>query len=347
MTVTSAAGDSPFAGFEPHPLLWNGHLQTLAAAWLTGRVRLDRAAREHRVPLADGDRLVVHEDCPTAWQPPDPAAVMLHGLCGSAASSYMSRIAGKLIQAGQRTFRVDMRGCGAGHGLAAHPYHAGRSDDLAAVVEFVAGLCPASPIVLVGFSLGGNILLKWLGEQGTNPPQVVTRAVAVNPPVDLQTCTNHLSSFWGGFYDRHFAWLLCRQIRNTPHWRAALPAAWSAGRPRRLVDFDETFTAPRAGFGSAADYYHHSSAARVIDRIAVPTLVLASCDDPVIPVHTLQQQPWPGCVQLHVAPRGGHLGYIARSSGRDPDRHWMDWRVVDWLTAEEESDIGASTRLNI
>ncbi len=332
-TAAPVVDDLPFEPFEPHLLLWNGHMQTLAAAWLGDNRAPSPSSDEHRIQLADGDQLVIHDNQPADWQPTGPATVLLHGLCGSATSAYMARIADKLNQRGQRTFRVDMRGCGAGQDLAKRPYHAGRSDDLAAAVAYVRDLCPASPLHAVGFSLGGNILLKWLGEQHEASSGPVTRAIAVNPPIDLQRCTDHLTTACRGFYDRHFAKLLFQHVRETHHWRIQLPAAWSARRPRRLLEFDELFTAPRAGFASAADYYHHCSAARVIERINVPTLILSSRDDPLVPVGTLENQDWPECVRLHFAPRGGHLGYIGRSSSNDPDRNWMDWRVVDWLTS--------------
>ncbi|MBX3438464.1 MAG: alpha/beta fold hydrolase [Planctomycetaceae bacterium] len=317
--------------FEPHPLLRSGHLQTLAAAWLAGKSSVGEGTVTHRVRLNDGDEIVLHDDRPAEWKPVDPVTIMLHGLCGSATSHYMTRIARKLHARGQRTIRVDMRGCGAGHGLSTRPYHAGRSDDLAQIVDWVIDRCPSSPLFVVGFSLGGNITLKWLGEQGCAGASRVMRAVAVNPPVDLQLCTNHLKTIWGGLYDRHFARLLFQHVQETTHWRATIPAEWSTRRPRRLIEFDELFTAPLAGFASAADYYHRASAARVVKQIAVPTMVLSSRDDPLIPIGTLEGQDWPECIRLQFAERGGHLGYIGRASGSDPDRNWMDWRVINWL----------------
>lgn len=320
--------------FVPHPLLRNGHVQTLVAAWMIRRQASLPATTQHRLLLSDGDQLVLHDDGPTDWQPGDPVAVLLHGLCGSAASTYMSRIAFRLNERGHRTFRVDMRGCGTGHGLARRPYHAGRSDDLAEVIAYVGTLCPLSPLSAAGFSLGGNILLKYLGEQQGMSANSLTRAVAVNPPADLQLCTDHLSTIWGGLYDRHFARLLFQHVRETPHWHAEIPSEWTVRRPRRLIEFDERFTAPRAGFASAADYYHRCSAARVIEQIDVPTLVLSSRDDPLVPVSILEDLDWPASVRLLISHGGGHLGYISRAPGNDPDRNWMDWRVVNWLTAD-------------
>ncbi len=322
------------APFEPHPLLRNGHMQTIAAAWLPGATNDGMSATQHIVELPDGDQLVIHDDEPEAWSPDDPVTVLLHGLCGSSVSSYMSRIARKLNARGQRTFRVNLRGCGDGLGLARMPYHAGRSEDLAAVVEYVCSLCPQASLSTVGFSLGGNIVLKWLGEAATTMPANVDRAVAVNPPADLQRCTESLATPWGSFYDRHFAKLLHQQALETLRWHDYIPEEWSSRRPKRVLEFDELVTAPVAGYASAADYYQRCSAARVIGDIRVPTLILTSRNDPLVPIDTIEGLTLPDSVHLHVAPSGGHLGYISRGGGNDPDRHWMDWRVIDWLTSE-------------
>ncbi len=307
-------------------------MQTLAAAWLPGTTINGTSATQHLVELPDGDQLVVHDDQPGEWSHADPVTVMLHGLCGSSVSSYMTRIAGKLNARGHRTFRVNLRGCGDGLGLAERPYHAGRSEDLAAVIADVQALCPQSRISTVGFSLGGNIVLKWLGETAANMPANVDRAVAVNPPADLQRCTDSLATPWGSFYDRHFAKLLHQQALGTPRWHGYIPEVWSSQRPKRVLEFDELVTAPVAGFTSAAEYYRLSSATRVIGDIRVPTLLLSSRNDPLVPIDTLEGLPLPESVHLHIAPSGGHLGYIGRRGGTDPDRHWMDWRVIDWLT---------------
>jgi predicted alpha/beta-fold hydrolase len=225
--------------------------------------------------------------------------------------------------------------------LARLPYHAGRSEDIRATVELIQRLAPSSPLAAAGFSLGGNILLKWLGESaqfGTGAQ--VTRAIAVNPPVNLEACTDHVRRAGGGFYDRHFARLLYRHVRSTPHWRGKTALCRVSRRPRRIIDFDELFTAPFAGFDSAQHYYRLCSAAPVISQIDVPTLILSAKDDPLIPSRTFEEVARSESVTLHIAEGGGHLGYISRP-GIDPDRHWMDWRVVDWLTANESSSAAA------
>lgn len=320
------------ARFQPHPLFWGGHLQTVLATFLRTAMHGRWPTTQHRVELSDGDRLVLHDDAAEGWTPGDPVALLIHGLCGSAESSYMRRISAKLVARSVRTFRLDLRGCGAGLGLSRLPYHGGQSDDLQATAKFIRQLAPGSPLMPVGFSLGGNILLKWLGEQSDVMPLLVTRAMAVNPPLNLEACTDHVGRVAGGFYDRHFAKLLCQQVRGTPRWHVDTPLSRSRRRPRRIIDFDELFTAPIAGYESARHYYRECSAERVLNEINVPTLILSAKDDPLIPRQTLERARRSGSVRLHIAEGGGHLGYIGKS-GTDPDRHWMDWRVVEWLTS--------------
>lgn len=320
-----------FPAFVPHRLLWTGHLQTVAGAWWVVNHRELQTTVQHRVRLEDGDQLVLHDDQPPAWHPGQPAALLIHGLGGCHGSRYMVRIARKLADAGVRVFRLDLRGCGAGRNLARHPYHAGRWPDARASAEFIAGLCPGSPLSVVGFSLGGNLLLRWLGESPELTGRLLTRAMAVNPPVDLAQSTENIARRSRGAYDRHFARLLYHQIRGTTQWREDAPLARLSGPPLRLIEFDELFTAPLSGFPSAQDYYAAASAAPLIPRIRVPTLILSAYDDPLIPHSMLTRLERPACVQLHLERHGGHLGFIARR-GIDPDRHWLDWRVVEWLT---------------
>ncbi|HQU44402.1 MAG TPA: alpha/beta fold hydrolase, partial [Pirellulales bacterium] len=168
-----------------------GHFQTLAGVYLPGR-RFVYKARQHRVTLDDGDQIVLHDDCPEGWQPGDRVALLIHGLAGCHQSIYMLRIAARLEELGVRAFRMDLRGCGAGVGLARLPYHAGRSEDAAAALETIARLCPASPVALVGFSMGGNIALKLLGELGEERCGHLDRAVAVCPPFDLLAAVRHV-----------------------------------------------------------------------------------------------------------------------------------------------------------
>jgi predicted alpha/beta-fold hydrolase len=322
--------------FRPHPFLRSGHLQTLAGVFLPGRLPEYRA-RQHRVTLDDGDQIVLHDDCPAEWKPGGPVALLMHGLGGCHRSVYMRRIAHKLSARGVRAFRMDLRGCGAGIELARLPYHSGRSADAAAALGFLTALCRESPVTLVGFSLGGNIALKLAAESAMSGPSNLRRVMAVSPPVDLSACSRWIGRWQSRGYDRYFAELLRIQLAER---RSRAPHAVSidfARRPKRLVEIDDWFTAPVCGFGTAERYYRECSSAPLLSEIRLPTLILAAADDPLVPLHALESARLSSSTALRVTPHGGHLGFIGARS-HDPDRRWMDWRVVDWVCDAHAAD---------
>ena len=317
--------------FHPHPLLRGGHRQTLFAYFIKNQAERYSATR-HRVDLPDGDVLMLHDDCPPQWGPGSPFVVLMHGLAGCHGSSYLVRIAEKLTACGVRTFRLDHRGSGAGARMSRLPYHAGRSDDVREAFETASQLCPGSLGGLAGFSLSGNMLLKMLGENGRHgtSPEYLACAVAVNPPIDLQLCSEALRRRDNRFYDRHFTKLLIGQVQERIETFDDAPRPDGDWSPQRLCEFDETYTAPVSGFSSLQEYYDRSSGSRFVESIETPTLILTARDDPLIPVCSFEQLPDVPAVSVRIADHGGHLGFL---SGRttDPDRRWMDWRVIDWL----------------
>jgi len=318
--------------FKPHPLLRNGHAQTLAGAYLPGGRHIERAV-QIQVPLADGDAVVLHDDRPAHWHAGDRVALLLHGLAGCHQSSYMLRAARKLVGRGIRTFRMDLRGCGAGEGLASRPYHGGRSEDAHAALELLQRLCLGSPVTLVGFSLSGNIVLKLLGESPRSVPINVEKAIVVCPALDLGLCAHSLSGRWQRAYERYFVRSLCRQIKVNRRLRPDVPPLAVKRRLKTLIEFDDLYTGPVCGFGTADNYYTTSSARPHVVNIRVPTLILIAEDDPLIPISSFDAIALPKSVLLHRTKHGGHLGYVGRP-GIDPDLRWMDWRIVDWVMAD-------------
>lgn len=322
---------SAFPHFEPHPLVRGGHAQTLAGHFFPGALFPYRAT-QHPVSLPDGDTIILHDDRPAEWQSTDRTVLLIHGLAGSHDSPYVRRIAAKLGDRGIRAFRMDLRGCGAGERLAKLPYHSGRTEDAAAALEAIARLCPDSPTALVGFSLGGNITLKLLGEVGERPPGNLDRAMAVCPPIDLSACTVALSKNVNRIYDRYFVRLLTQQLEER---RRKIPdAAYREFErpPKRLMEFDDLFTAPVCGFGTADHYYRTCSSGQFLHDIELPCFILAARDDPMIPPGPLESASISATTVVHLTDTGGHLGFVGKT-GIDPDRRWMDWRVVDFALA--------------
>jgi predicted alpha/beta-fold hydrolase len=290
------------------------------------------------VDLGDGDAVAVHDDTPEGWQPGGRVIVMAHGVSDDHGSPLLVRLKAKLNDRGVRVFRWDMRGCGAGRPLARRPYHAGCSGDLAKVVEAVVGWT-AGPrgeppeLSLFGVSLGGNVLLKYLGEDPERVPDAVKQAIAVNPPIDLVTGVEAIGTGASRIYDRHLTRRLVARLEEW--WRERPDAVRPAEgrRPRGLREFDDWYTAPAVGFRDALDYYRQSSAAQFIPAIRTPTSIIASKDDPLVPfaMFAADRVDYPSCVRLMATDAGGHVGFVGRSEG-DPDSRWLDWRVVEMVS---------------
>jgi predicted alpha/beta-fold hydrolase len=321
--------DRFFPAFRPHLLLAGGHLQTCAAFLFPGTAPT-YAATPCYVALPDGDQIVLHDDCPATWQPRDRVALLIHGLAGCHESPYVRRVAARLNERGVRTFRKDLRGCGAGARLARLPYHSGRSEDAAAAIQAIARICPDSPVTVIGFSLGGNITLKMLGEAGDALPGSVDSAVAVCPPIDLMVCIRHLQRPANRLYDRHFVRMLLGQMGARLRLRPDAATVVFPRRPRGLLELDDWFTAPVSGFGRAENYYRLCSANQFLPAIRVPTLLVASRDDPLVPFGPFEQARLSSAIELLATDRGGHVGFIG-ARGADRDRRWLDWRIVEWV----------------
>lgn len=253
----------------------------------------------------------------------------------------MVQAAGRLNEAGVRTFRLDMRGCGAAEGLSRMPYHAGCSHDLFAALQQVAKICPASPISLVGYSIGGNVVLKLAGEAADHLPPQLSRLVVVSPPIDLQVCIERMSKGAVRLYDRYLAMAHVRHLRRSELLIEHAPHIVGALRPRGQRDFDDRYTSPVWGFETVEQFYADSSSCHTISGVRIPTLLIASRDDPLVPVELFKPLEPLTSITLHLTDHGGHLGFIGRR-GPDPDRRWMDWRIVDYITAGRTTSASAA-----
>jgi predicted alpha/beta-fold hydrolase len=331
MTSLTAINDESLS-FKPLPLLGNPHVQTLLGAILPvwpQRLPCD----EREVELDDGDRLLLHDSRPDGWCDGDPIVLIVHGLSGSHASGYMVRTAALLLPHRIRVVRLDLRGAGRGMMLARRSYHAGCSGDIRTVALALHAECPRSPLSLVGFSLGGNIVLKLAGESADKPLPGLTRVAAVAPPVDLLRCSKLIAQPRNRFYEQHFVRELVGQVRER---RRYFPHLRSYRFPERmsLRDFDDFYTAPQAGFVGALDYYRRSSSLPYIPRVQVPTLILTARDDPFIAVESFEKLKVPGHIGVRILPQGGHLGFLGRDGAGGI--RWAERFVGSWLTQPDQ-----------
>lgn len=263
----------------------------------------------------------------------------MHGLAGSSESPFNRRLTGKLVDRGVRVFGFDFRNCGPSLGLSKQPYHAGCSQDLAAVIAAVLRptadgtmiVPPPNQLTLIGVSLSANVLLKYLGETGSALPTACNKAIAVSPPMDLKRCVLELERPQNWLYHRHFTKYMLRQLAAQQQSRADTPPPIWSRLPRTVYEFDQGYTAPVTGYRSADHYYAECSSAPLLPRISLPTDIIAAADDPFVPLGLFDERVKSASrsLQFTVAPGGGHLGYYSRSNGVDPDNHWLDWRIVE------------------
>jgi len=310
--------------FRPLPLLGNPHVQTVLGNLLSW-TRDNHAAAVRTIALSDGDALAIHDACPPHWQTDHAIAVLVHGLAGCHRSAYMRRIANRLTAAGVRVVRVDLRGAGAGVKLARRFYNAACSQDLRAVLAALHAQYPAAPLLLLGFSLGGNIVLKLAGEAADAAVPGLIAVAAVAPPIDLVRCSEMISRL--PFYDRFYVKQLIDQVQAHARHFSDVEAPVFPLRAT-LRDFDEFYTAPRWGYAGALDYYRRASAWSLVSRIQQPCLILTARDDPFVALEPFLDLPPSPFVRVEVAAHGGHLGFLG-GDGQGGVR-WAESRVVAW-----------------
>jgi predicted alpha/beta-fold hydrolase len=316
--------------FRPLPLLGNPHVQTMLGAFLPGRT-CPAPQQKHIVTLPDGDAVVLHENIPAGWRSGDPMALLVHGLTGCHASTHIRRLAAQMLRRRARVFRIDLRGAGHALPLARLTYHAGRSDDLRTALAWMNAHSPLSPLVLLGVSLGGNMALKLAGEAANDPVPGLARVVAINPPIDLERCSQLLAHPRNRVYEQRFVrdlvWAALRRQRHFPD----LPPL---RLPRRLTvrQFDDLYTAPRNGFAGVLDYYRRASSFPLVPNIRLPTLILTARDDPFIAVEPFEELCVPGHIHVRILPRGGHVGFVGWDGAGGI--RWAERWVVEWALHE-------------
>ncbi len=322
--------------FLPHPLLRSGHAMTLAGALLPRSWGAFETRVEARVFQVDETTRVIARCSRAEGGGSRPTLVLVHGLCGSALSRYMIGTAQKAHAAGFDTVRLNMRNCGGTEHLTPTVYHAGLTTDLAAVLRELIDVDGRTEIYCAGFSLGGNVLLKMLGELGERAGLLVRGAVAVSAPIDLAACADAIErGGLNGLYQRRFI----RSLRTIVQRKHELfPERYSTeglDSIRSIREFDDRVTAPHSGFGTAENYYRAASALRFIPAIRVPTYMISAADDTMIPAEALSRAEVRGNPFVHtlVTERGGHVAFLARrparwEGGEDADVWWVENRVV-------------------
>ena len=332
--VSTAFASKPFT---PHPAFKSGNAQTLAAYAWPRRYRRERPPRdeERLIETEPGVKVLAH--CRWQQRRHDHATIVIwHGMEGSANSIYMIATADKAFRAGFNVVRVNYRNCGGTEHLTPTLYHGGLSEDLRLVLKQLIENEGLKRIFLLGFSLGGNMVLKLAGEYGENAPSEIIAACVVSPSVDLEASADLIRSRRNWIYHKQFMHSLKKRIRLKQklfpdvYDLSALPGI------RNLREFDNAFTSVASGFLNVEDYYHRASSIRVVANIRIPTLIIHAEDDPFIPFEPLldrafSENPY---LMLVATKRGGHVAFV--SSRTDEDRFWAENRAVEFFTLAQQ-----------
>ena len=310
--------------FRPAPWLSNRHLQTVAPLlWPSGP---EYDGVEPRIVEVDDAAAVAVKVEPVAGHPRG-TLLLVHGIGGSADSGYMRRTARVARRSGWTTVRMSCRNAGGTERLSRTLSNAGQSDDIGRVLATLDDWSLPRPFAVAGFSLGGNMVLRYAGLAGTE--SLADAVAAVNPPVDLEVCSRTLLEWRNRPYSLFFTYGLCAQIRKIRRHRpvAGPPARW--WNIRTVWRFDELFVAPDAGHPSAEAYYAAASSGPRLEGLRVPALVLSAEDDPFIPAEIFEpyRKLATNGLVLDLVRRGGHLGYWNSES----PRFWAATAVLDFF----------------
>ncbi|NKQ09557.1 hydrolase [Pseudomonas sp. SST3] len=319
------------------PAWWlpGGHLQTLWNPFCRRAPALRR--RRERLWLADGDFIDLD------WYGPHeldaPLVLVLHGLTGSSRSHYVLGLQRQLAERGWSSAAINWRGCSGEPNLLPRAYHSGASDDLAEVIAHIQAARPLAPLYAVGYSLGGNVLLKYLGETGAAAP--LQRAVAVSVPYRLDQCADRIGLGFSRVYQAHFMREMVAYVKDkqrlfvrqgaTEHL-SALERLGSLKGMRTFWDFDGRFTAPLHGYTDASDYYRRASSRFFLPDIRIPTLLIQAEDDPFVFRHSVPEpDELSASTTLELHPSGGHVGFVEGSPIKP--RYYLERRIPQWLMA--------------
>ncbi len=326
--------------FKPAWWLKNCHLQTIYPSLFRQTVSPPDYRRE-RLCTPDGDFIDV-DFCGAGRQ---PIVILLHGLTGSSQSGYIKGLQTVLHRRGLRSAAINFRGCSGQSNNRARCYHSGETEDVDFLFQTLRQREPGTPIAAAGFSLGGNVLLKWLGEQDRNPD--LFAAVAVSVPLVLGICATKLDY---GFSKLYRASLL-KELRS--YMAAKLSHLDAIGREtdRQKIEalgdlstiqsfwqYDDRVVAKLHGFKNVHDYYSRSSSRQYLKEINVPTLLIQAADDPFMTEEVLPRpEELSPYVQTEITLSGGHVGFITGSVPFKP-RYWLDERIPEFLLERLPSD---------
>lgn len=311
--------------FKSFPLISHPWMQTIAADSLSAAFHKDMVNIDYHVRLQNDDQLLISIDSPILST--NKVIILFPGLSGTSDSPYIQRIAKKLASIGFSVVRVNYRSCGRGLGLAKTCFHAGLSDDIAEVVRFVREKFPTEELYLLGFSMGGNLLLKMLGEQPQNSFNI-NKSLAISPPANMASSAATIEKR-GKVFSKLFAKRMIQFLKKVQPYTDSI-CFKNEKKVNGMIDFDEYFTAPIFGFKDAYHYYEETESLNLLKNIQGDCSILVANDDPIVDYNSFDNPITLGKVQLYLTQGGGHIGFLGYSS-KVESPFWMDRFILKWL----------------
>ena len=320
-------------GYNPPLLFRSAHLQTIYPT-VYRKVPLVTAKRE-RIDTPDGDFLDL--DWSTE-QDGNRLVVITHGLEGHARGHYCQGMAQALQRAGWDVLAWNFRGCSGEPNQKLRSYHSGATEELQIVLDHVFSETDYESIVLVGFSLGGNLMLKYLGDRGAQIDSRIKGAVALSVPCDLASSAKKLEHWQNRIYMKRFMGTLRTKVREKAERFPDQISTAGLDRMRTFAEFDDTYTGPIHGFQGAEDYWAQSSCLNSLKHIATPTLLISALDDPFLtpecfPIEAAKENKY---FHLETPKHGGHLGFVEFN---DAGEYWSERRAVNFLERNDVSTL--------
>ncbi len=321
------------ASFKPAWWLNNAHLQTIYPALFRKSIVLKDSWRE-RLTTPDNDFI----DLDWCGKGDKPLVILLHGLTGSSESGYINGLQSKLLEQGFRSVVLNFRGCSGQSNNLARCYHSGDTEDIDFLYQTLSQREPDTAMAVIGFSLGGNVLLKWLGERGDKLS--LFAAIAVSVPLVLSACATKLDSGFSRFYRGN----LIRELKDYMQFKIdhlhSIGNVAEVDKINRLGDlseiisfwqYDDQVVAKLHGFNSAKDYYQQSSSRYYLNSIEVPTLLIQAIDDPFMTAEVIpHKKELSQKITMEITQGGGHVGFVSGITPFQP-RYWLEQRIPEFL----------------
>lgn len=319
--------------FIPHPLLRAGDAMTIAPSfWPRQLAEFQHTSVKRVFEVENGISVISH--CHFQQNAKEaPTLVLLHGLCGDSDSHYMIGTARKAFAHGFNVVRTNLRNCGGGMHLTPTLYNGGLSADMISIARQLKDE-GFKEIILAGCSLGGNIVLKAAGELGPAASDLICGVATISPSIDLEAAVRAIEKPRNRIYERYFLRILKINIRQKALLYPELYDVSRLNKIKSIREFDDMFTAPMGGYGTAENYYRTASSINVLPQIVVPSLIIISEDDPMVPFESFRSPALSNnsAITLIATKHGGHAGFIHQKAEGLPlfDQFWAENRVVNF-----------------